>query len=340
MTNPVRIACLGAGYFASFHYDSWKRMSGAVPVAACDATLSRAQSTGLPAFDRLDIMLDSTRPDLLDVILPPAAQAGAIRTALAHGLRWIICQKPFCTSLDEARAITAEAEAAGATLIIHENFRFQPWYRMIRKAMDDGMIGDPMQASFRLRPGDGQGADAYLDRQPYFRDMPRFLLHETGVHWVDTFRYLMGPAVSVFADLRRLNPAIAGEDAGFLLFDHGGGRRSLLDANRHLDHASDNTRRTMGEGLIEGTTGTLTLVGDGSVHLRRFGKIASTELLPPDRFDGFGGDCVHALNRHVIDAMCCAGDVENPARDYLTVLKTEAAAYASADTGQRVSLRP
>ncbi len=66
-----------------------------------------------------------------------------------------------------------------------------------------------MQAICRLRPGDGQGPEAYLDRQPYFQTMEKFLIHETGVHWVDTFAYLFGPAQSVYAGLRRVNPAIA-----------------------------------------------------------------------------------------------------------------------------------
>jgi hypothetical protein len=37
------------------------------------------------------------------------------------------------------------------------------------------------------------GERAYLDRQPFFRDYPRLLIHETGVHFVDTFRYLLIP---------------------------------------------------------------------------------------------------------------------------------------------------
>ena len=31
--------------------------------------------------------------------------------------------------------------------------------------------------------GDGQGPRAYLDRQPYFQQMPRFLIHETAIHY-------------------------------------------------------------------------------------------------------------------------------------------------------------
>ena len=336
--KTLRVACIGAGYFSQFHYDSWARMDRAEPVGACDSDLARAQATGLAAFDDLSAMLKATAPDLLDIILPPAAHAQAIRTALAAGIRAIICQKPFCTDLAQAEAVLAEAERVGATIVIHENFRFQPWYRCIRAALDRGDIGQVLQLTFRLRPGDGQGPRAYLDRQPYFQQMPRFLIRETGVHWIDTFRFLLGPPLSVYADLRRINPVIAGEDAGHVIFEHPDGVRALLDGNRCLDHAADNHRRTMGEALVEGTAGTITLTGDGAVALRRFGERATTVLLPPDTHQGFGGDCVHHLQSHVVAGLLDGAPLENLARDYLQVMRIEAATYRSAETGSRQAL--
>ena len=335
-TPILRVACVGAGYFSQFHLSSWARMDRVVLVGACDTDLDRARATGLPAWSDLSEMLAAQAPDLLDVILPPPAQATAIRTALAAGTRWIICQKPFCVDLDEARRITREAEAAGAKIVVHENFRFQPWYRAIRVALDHGAIGQVHQMTFRLRPGDGQGPEAYLARQPYFQTMPRFLVRETAVHWVDTFRYLFGNPVAVYADLRRINPVIAGEDAGHVLLEHPGGVRALFDGNRHLDHAAVNLRRTMGEALVEGTEGTITLHGDGSVRLRPFARSDLVELLPPDRWDGFGGDCVHALQRHVISAVLDGTAPENLAQDYLEVIRLERAIYASAEQGRRI----
>ncbi len=330
-----RVACVGAGYFSQFHYDAWARIDGATVVGACDLDLARATATGAPAFDDLGQMLTGTAPDLLDIILPPPAHAETIRAALAAGIKWIICQKPFCLDLDEARVITEEARAAGAHLVVHENFRFQPWYRTMKAALEAGTIGEVQNATFRLRPGDGQGPNAYLDRQPYFQTMPRFLIHETGVHWVDTFRYLFGPVTHVYADLRTLNPAIAGEDAGFVIFDHASGVRALFDGNRHLDHVANNLRCTMGEAWIEGTEGTLTLFGDGMVTRRPFGKPNPDVLLmEPETPVGFGGDCVHALQAHVIAAMNGA-PLENEASDYLTVLEIKDAIYASAKAGQK-----
>ncbi|MFK7870754.1 MAG: Gfo/Idh/MocA family protein [Roseobacter sp.] len=332
----VRVACLGAGYFSQFHYGSWARMDSATCIAACDQNLEAAKATGHRAYDDLQTMLSVEQPDILDIIIPPIGHSTAIETALAQGVPTIICQKPFCVDLAEAERTVAAAEAAGARLIVHENFRFMPWYRFLKTVMAEGRIGTPLQATFRLRPGDGQGPQAYLDRQPYFQQMPRFLIHETGVHWVDTFRFLFGAPGAVYADLRRVNPAIAGEDAGYVIFEHDNGLRALFDGNRLLDHAADNTRRTMGEALIEGTDGTLMLWGDGSVGLRAFCARDAHQLLPPDTWEGFGGDCVHFLQSHVVAALQTGAPLENTARDYLEVIRIKDAIYASAAAGTKV----
>ncbi|MEO0943373.1 MAG: Gfo/Idh/MocA family oxidoreductase [Pseudomonadota bacterium] len=339
MQNSLSVACVGAGYFSQFHYGSWARMDRVQLVGSCNRDIEKAKATGLPAYSDLERMIAEQSPDLLDIILPPEAHAHMIRKALDAGLKWIICQKPFCQTLQETQAVTAEAKAAGATIVVHENFRFQPWYRAIKSVLDGGDLGTLHQATFRLRPGDGQGPEAYLARQPYFQKMERFLVHETAVHWVDTFRFLLGDPLSVYADLRKINPVIAGEDAGYILFEHPGGVRALFDGNRHLDHAADNLRRTMGEALFEGTDGSLTLTGDGAVQLRRFGQTEAQTVLPPDTWDGFGGDCVHALQSHVVAGILDGSPLENCAEDYLTVERIEAAIYLSGDTGTKQVLR-
>ncbi len=340
MSSPelIRVCCVGAGYFSQFHYGSWGRMAGVDLRASCNRDISKAKATGLTAYDDLEQMLAAETPDLLDIILPPIAHASTIRLAIRHGVKTLICQKPFCNDLAEARQICDEAAAAGVTIVVHENFRFQPWYRAIKSALDDGAIGTVQQVTFRLRPGDGQGPDAYMDRQPYFQQMERFLVHETAVHWVDTFRYLLGNPSAVYADLRRINPVIAGEDAGYILFDHADGARALFDGNRHLDHAADNHRRTMGEALFEGTKGTLELMGDGSVWRRAFGETDKNQILAPDSHDGFGGDCVHALQKHVISGLLQGTPLENEAADYLKVIEIEDAIYDAAQSGQKIRL--
>ncbi|UWQ17192.1 Gfo/Idh/MocA family protein [Jannaschia sp. M317] len=334
MSKPLRVGLLGLGYFAQFHRDAWNRIDGAALVAVADADPGKAA-------DHRDLAgLLSEGLDILDIATPPPTHVAAIRAALPHAPRAIICQKPFCTSAEEARAITAEAEAAGVPLIVHENFRFQPWFRAMKTALEAGRIGAPLNLTFRMRTGDGQGDDAYLARQPYFREMPRLLIHETGVHYIDTFRYLLGAPDGVYADLRRLNPVIRGEDAGQFIFDYSSGARAVFDGNRLLDFDTDNTRRTFGEALLEGTEGTLTLTGDGTLKLRALGGRTQETLLEPQDWPGFAGDCVHALQSHVVAAVQGKAAFENEARSYLAVLDLCELIYASAGARARLPFLP
>lgn len=292
---------------------------------------------GIPVVETLKAALSKT-PEVVDIIAPPPAHAGLVQASLAPG-RVIICQKPFCTSYEEASIITAEAGAAGARLVIHENFRFQPWHRTIKSALDSGRMGEVYSARFALRPGDGRGPDAYLDRQPAFQTMPRLLIHETGVHFIDLFRWLFGEITDVYADLRQLNPVLAGEDAGTLILTHKNGAQSHFEGNRLADHATDAPRRTMGEMEIIGTGGTLTLDGYGKVQFRSFGT-ETAENIPliaePD--DSFGGGCVAALNAHVVAALMGKGSFENEAKDYLPAIALTDLAYRSNAEGRKLTV--
>ncbi|MEM1273317.1 MAG: Gfo/Idh/MocA family oxidoreductase [Pseudomonadota bacterium] len=339
----LRVASLGAGYFAQFQLEAWSRMARVDLVGIFDLDHVKAELAAAKydaeAYASLDALLDATRPDILDIAVPPDGHAHAITAGIDAGIGTIICQKPFCASLDQARQMTKDAKAAGARLVIHENFRWQPWYRVMREAILQGRIGPPQNLTFRLRTGDGQGPQAYLDRQPYFQTMPRLLIHETGVHWIDVFRFLMGAEpTAVYADLRKLNPVIAGEDAGHMILDFETGARALFDGNRLLDHNAAHPRLTLGEACIEGSDGTLSLSGDGAVTFRAFGSRNAEWLLPAYDWQGFGGDCVYQLQLHVVAALLDDGPLENLADDYLSVRKTEIAAYRSAETGSKIAL--
>ncbi|MGI9400007.1 MAG: Gfo/Idh/MocA family protein, partial [Rhizobiaceae bacterium] len=326
---------LGAGYFSQFHRDGWQRIENAELVGAADQRIDLARKTGLPAFSNLQQMLEEVRPDLLDIITPPPSHMEAIQTALENGIAAIICQKPFCTSLQEAQEATRLAEEAKVPLIVHENFRFQPWYREMAKVISEGRLGRIHQLTFRMRTGDGQGPEAYLARQPYFQKMKKFLVHETAVHWIDVFQFLLGPVKAVYADLRKMNPVIEGEDAAIVIFEMVDDVRAVFDGNRHLDHATSDPRKTFGEALLEGTEGTLVLRGDGSLHVRTFGQMEEDTVLLAREWSGFSGDCVHSLQAHVIAALKGESEFENTAREYLRVIEIENAIYQSAATGQK-----
>lgn len=342
MAARIRIACVGTGYFSRFHYRAWKRIPEVDLVGVCNRSRDKAQDFAhdfdIPGiYGDLATMLAETRPDVLDIITPPETHLAAITEAAKRGID-VICQKPFCATAQEAEQAIRIAAEAGITIAVHENFRFQPWHQAIRAVLAEGRLGQVYQAHFRLRPGDGQGERAYLERQPYFRHMPRFLIHETAIHLIDVFRSLFGEARSVTALLRKLNPSIAGEDAGLFILDMADGTCCVFDGNRLSDHAARNRRLTMGEFLIEGERGVLSLDGNGRLGFRAHGS-DTTETIPFDWDDiDFGGDCVYRFQKHVIDHRLGRGDLETRASDYLRNIRIEEAIYDSNATGRRITI--
>ena len=337
------VAIVGLGYFSQFHQAAWDANADAELVAVADLDLSRAQQIadtyGARAFSDPVEMADELDPAIIDLVVPPVVHADLIRKLLRPG-RTIICQKPFCTSPDEARAVAQDAKTAGVTLVIHENFRFQPWHRTTKSLLESGKLGHVHNAYFTVRPGDGRGPDAYLSRQPSFQRMPRFLIQETVVHQMDTLQYLLGPVTSVYADLTQINPAISGEDAGIVILTHKSGAKSIIDGNRHLDHIAKDRRRTMGELTIEGENGTVSLNGDGALSFRAFdtNTVTPVELTAPVDTTTFGGGCVAALISHVVDCTKTGKTPENTAHEYLGVMNLVEAAYQSAKEARKIDL--
>ncbi len=336
MVSPLRVATIGAGYFSQFHHDAWARMDDVTLVSTCDSdpakAIAMAKRFAVPrTYSDPEQMLEAESPDILDIITPPDSHLGLIRLAADRGVN-VICQKAFCRNLEEAKQAVEIAEAAGILLVVHENFRFQPWYAEVKARIESDDLGEVYQTTFRLRPGDGHGPHAYLDRQPYFQSMKKFLVHETAIHFVDTFRYLLGDYRSVYADLRRLNPVIAGEDAGLIVFQHTSGARSLFDGNRLVDHAAENVRLTMGELLVEGARAAIRLDGNGRLFRRTLGTATEGEVGYNWSRSGFGGDAVMRLQRHVVDGIRSGADIMNTGRDYLRCLEVENGIYRSAET--------
>ena len=336
-----RIAMVGAGYWAQFQVEGW-RDAGAPLVAICNRNITTAmalaQRYGVPGcYGDVTRMLDAEQPTLVDVCLPPVAQAQVVQAAIARGIP-TICQKPFGTDLAQAEAMTALAESAGVPLVVHENFRFAPWFRELRQRIDAQFFGRVHSVAFRLRPGDGQGPAAYLDRQPYFQQMPEFLVRETAVHFIDTFRFLMGEVRAVTARLRRLNPVIAGEDAGLLIFEFDDERAGLFDGNRLNGHPADNLRRTMGEMWLEGEHGVMRLDGDARLWWQPHGGPEAPHAYDDGAGRGAFGGASTALQAHVLAHLRHGTALENSARDYLANLRVQAAIYQSHATGRRVSM--
>ena len=337
----MRGVALGAGYFAPYHYEAWTRIPGVEIVALFNPSEDRAA----PIMTKYGIsryyaswkeMIDRERPDFVDIITPPETHEEICCYAAERGVH-IICQKPLAPTYDTSRRIVEVARAAGVRFMVHENFRWQPWYRVIKQLQTEGVIGDFTHLAFSMRTGDGWGDDAYLARQPFFREYPRLLVYETGVHFIDTFRFLLGDVVSVFAHIRRLNPVIKGEDAGQLMLGFASGATAIWDANRYNEVEADSPRFTFGSLRIDATRGHLTMETDSTIRIKPLGE-PGRDLDYPRQNVNFAGDCVYFLQRHFVDCLLSGREFESNGEDYLRTIAVVEAAYMSADQGQVIRL--
>lgn len=341
--KPLRGIVIGAGYFSRFQYEAWHRLPGVEIVAALNRTPEKlnpiAAEFGIPrlaALDELEAIVDELQPDFADIITPPETHLDLCTRLGPRGLH-LICQKPLAPTWDDCVALARRCRSFPGRVMVHENWRWQPWYREMKRQLDAGAIGDLFSLGVRMRMGDGWGENAYLARQPFFRDYPRLLLYETGVHFFDAFRYLAGEPTRVYARTRRLNPVIEGEDSAQVVVSFASGATAILDANRYNESVADDARYTFGTVRLDGSCGHLELAEDGTLTLKALGESAQ-EVPYPHEHRNFASDCVYALQAHFVEALRDGTPFASTPDDYLRTTRMVEAAYASAASGEAVSV--
>lgn len=341
MKTKLKGVAIGAGYFSRFQYEAWTRIPEVEITALCNSNLERAkgimESYGVKNhYTDYKEMIIKEKPDFVDIITPPETHFEMCKFAADQGVH-IICQKPLAPTIEESQKIIDYVSKKNVRFVVHENFRFQPWHREIKKIINQGELGDLFSLNFRSRMGDGWGDDAYLSRQPYFRDYKKLLIYETGVHFIDTFRYHAGEVESVYAILKRLNPVIKGEDSGLVVLNFENKAHAIWDANRYNENNFKKSRYTFGEYLIDGSKGSVRLYSDGQITIQKLGEAEKNHAYTHNDV-GFAGDCCYIFQRDFVDKLISDDPFETSGENYLKTLKVQEAVYKSAETNLPVIL--
>lgn len=338
--QPLRGVTIGAGYFSQIQMEAWRRVNGAVITAICDPDESKAYALAnqydIPGrYTDADQMLDRETPDFVDIVTRPETHLSLAQAAAERGIH-VLCQKPLAPTYADGLALVEICEAHGVRLMVNENWRWQKWHREIRSLLDQDIIGEPFYARFIIRRGDGRGLNPFPN-QPYFRNMPRFLLHETIVHFIDVSRCLWGEIASISSVHRRIHPDIAGEDFTLTLLQMENGLTVLIDANRYTEPVSETPARTFGVLTVEGRKGQIELRADASIHIYPIDgqKYIHAYEIPTV---GYFGDSCRATQQHFIDCLRSGAAFETDGRNYLKTFRAVFAGYESANTGKVVPL--
>ncbi len=321
-------ALIGCGFFSQHHQAAWPRIPNAEIVAACDLSIDRAQAAAPRAYTSVEEMLKVEELDFVDIATRSTTHLELVSMAAERGLA-MICQKPMAPDWETARRMVEIAESHGVRVMIHDNWRWQSWYRAAGAFITLGDIGTPLAYGFRTRVSHGAGDEPY-PKQAYFRQLQRFLIDEVLVHHIDTARFLFGDIVSVYAEGARRNPNIVGEDHVILTLRHADRAMGWVEGHSFMKH--DGTRSTLDEATFEGDA--------GSIRINSLGEIWSgDERIWRDSGAGYRGDSVYATQLHFIDCLQSGRPFETGARDYLE--KTFAvveAAYSSMASHRAVEI--
>ncbi len=328
MAQPV--GCLvGCGFFAQFQMEAWNRLDRVVG-AVCDMDEAKArqfaQKHGVErVYANLDTMLDTEKPRFLDIVTRPEQHLPMASVAAARGIH-VFCQKPFAPTIAEAREIIRVCDAGGVRLMVNENFRWQAWYREVKKLLDSGAIGDPFSFRWLHRANDGLLEKPYPN-QPYFVHYPRFLIYETLVHYLDSARYLFGEPAAVTCVTSRVNPRIAGEDLALITLQFPGTLAGVIDGNRFspLDEPGD----AMGNLRIDGSAGSLWMLADGRIQVEPRGDQRRSHQWDIPTI-GYRGDACYGTQKHFLECLESGAEFETGGEDYLRTMALVEACYTSA----------
>jgi predicted dehydrogenase len=146
--ETLKVGIVGSGWMGHVHARAWgSNAPRAEVVAVADVSPDRTRALASEVGDRevatypdLDTMLAEADLDAVDVCLPHHLHSDAIITAARAG-KAILCEKPLCTTLEDAIAIKAALDESGAIFMAAHNQLFQPSLIEARRLLTSGALG-------------------------------------------------------------------------------------------------------------------------------------------------------------------------------------------------------
>jgi predicted dehydrogenase len=142
--------------------------------------------------------IEKTDADIVIISIPTKFHVDAAKRSLARGMH-VLSEKPLATSMDEVQDILeVRVQYPGLKYMVDQNYRWRPHNQTMKKAIDDGAIGEigAVHVEFR-QPEDLLGYRKFLE-------MP--LLQDVSIHHFDLVRFFTGKNCKSI-DARSFRPA-------------------------------------------------------------------------------------------------------------------------------------
>ena len=254
MGSKLRIGIVGAGMMGREHIRNLKLFAQAEIAALVDPvvnSLDKALRTlgetepEARAFETVEAMLEGARLDAVIVSSPNHTHRAVLEPLFDTDLA-ILCEKPLCTTLEDARWVAARAGERDGVFWTGMEYRFMPPAARFIEEVATGRVGRLVMLSIR------EHRFPFLDK---VGDWNRFSRNTGGTmvekccHFFDLMRLIMGAeAERVFCsggmDVNHLDERYGGEtpdiiDNSYTVVDFAGGRRAMLDLSMFAEGAKN-----------------------------------------------------------------------------------------------------
>lgn len=193
---------------------------------------AEAAHPGAVLFESAESLWASTADlgvELAVVATPNRSHLPVALAALDAGVG-VVVDKPLAATEEDGRRIVAEAERRGLFLSVFHNRRWDGDFLTVRRLIGAGELGEVWRFESRYerwRPD--RKPDSWRERAD--PEDAGGLLADLGSHLIDQAIVLLGPPVSVYAELHRRRAGAEVDDDTFVALDHPGGATSHLWAS-------------------------------------------------------------------------------------------------------------
>ena len=233
MTQPLKVACLGMGWWSDVLADAIVR-SGKLEIVACYTRSEEKRAKFAAKYDCRaapsyeSILADRSNEAIINTT-PNNVHLETTRAAAEAG-KHVFLDKPIANTVDDGRAITEACRKARVVLALGYQRRREGHFRWIRKQIDDGVFGKLVNAEANISR-DRLGKVDLGSWRYTAEGMPGGVMLQIGIHYIDVLEYLVGPIKAVSGSLAQLVLPGDNPDVASLIIEHQNGALSTLNAS-------------------------------------------------------------------------------------------------------------
>ena len=232
MADPVRVACIGMGWWSDVLADAVTRSSKLKIVACFSRSENKrnafAQKYGCTPVPSYDAILKDASVEAIINTTPNDVHLETTQQAAAAG-KHVFLDKPIANSVSEGRKLTEACRQAGVVLALGYQRRRESHFRWVKQQIEAGVFGKMVNAEANISR-DRLGQFDLSSWRYTSEGMPGGVMLQIGVHYADVLEYLMGPIKAVNGQFAQLVLPGDNPDVASMVLEHENGALSTLNA--------------------------------------------------------------------------------------------------------------